>query len=55
MLDTISVAYTQFVKLDNVSDTVSKHLLLQTCKGVKFVPPSIQMTLPVDIYTEKTV
>ena len=55
MLDTISVAYTQFVKLDNVSDTVSKHLLLQACKGVKFVPPSIQMTLPVDIYTEKTV
>ena len=55
MLDTIEVAYTQPLTLDEVSDTVTRHLSLQAAKGAKFIPSSIQMTLPVDIYTEKTV
>ena len=55
ILDTITVAYTQYLRMDQVTDTVNRHLVLQAHKGVKFVPPSIQMTLPVDIYTEKTV
>ena len=55
MLDTIDAAYTQYITLNNVSDTVHQQLLLQSQHGVKLVPSSIQMVLPVDIYTEKTV
>ena len=55
MLDTIDAAYTQYITLKNVSDTVHQQLLLQFQHGVKLVPSSIQMVLPVDIYTEKTV
>lgn len=55
ILDTIDVAYTQYLAMENVTDTVVRQLDLAAQKGVKFVPSSIQMTLPVDIYTEKTV
>ncbi len=55
MLDTIQAAYTQYLTLDEVADTVTRHLSLQAGKGVKFVPSTTQMILPVDIYTEKTV
>ena len=55
MLDTIHAAYTQYVNLENVTDTVRRQLLLQAQRGVKLVPSSIQLMLPVDIYTEKTV
>lgn len=55
MMDTITAAYTQYLSLDDVSDTVVRHLSLQAPKGMKFVPSAIQMTLPIDIYTEKTV
>lgn len=55
VLDTITVAYTQPVKLENISDTLKQQVPLLTRKGVKFVPASIEMMLPVDIYTEKTV
>ncbi len=55
VLDTITAAYTQFVKLTDVSDTIKQRLPLRVQKGVKFVPSSIELMLPVDIYTEKTV
>lgn len=55
VLDTITAAYTQRVKLENISDTLRRQLSLVHQKGVKFVPASIEMLLPVDIYTEKTV
>lgn len=55
VLDTITVAFTQALKLENISDTLQQQVPLQVQKGVKFVPSSIEMTLPVDIYTEKTV
>lgn len=55
VLDTITVASTQVLKLENISDTLKQQVSLQVQKGVKFVPSSIEMTLPVDIYTEKTV
>lgn len=55
MLDTIDAAYTQYLTMENVTDTVVCQLSLAEQRGVKFVPSSIQMTLPVDIYTEKTV
>ena len=55
VLDTITAAYTQQVKLENISDTLRQQVSLLTLRGVKFVPASIEMMLPVDIYTEKTV
>lgn len=55
VLDTITAAYTQHIKLENISDTLRRQVALVTQKGVKFVPASIEMMLPVDIYTEKTV
>ena len=55
VLDTITAAYTQQVKLENISDTLRRQVSLLTLRGVKFVPASIEMMLPVDIYTEKTV
>lgn len=55
VLDTITAAYTQRVKLENISDTLKQQVSLLNQKGVKFVPASIEMLLPVDIYTEKTV
>ena len=55
ILDTIDAAYTQYIELGGVSDTLVRQLSLDKRKGVKFVPSVIQLTLPVDIYTEKTV
>ena len=55
VLDTITAAYTQPVKQENVSDTLRQQVSLLARRGVKFVPASIEMILPVDIYTEKTV
>lgn len=55
VLDTITAAYTQRLRLENISDTLRRQVSLLTQKGVKFVPGSIEMMLPVDIYTEKTV
>lgn len=54
-LDTIKVAYTQKLKLEDISDTLKQQVTLASRKGVKFVPASVEMMLPVDIYTEKTV
>ena len=48
-------AYTQEVNLENISDTIRQRVALDNKKGVKFVPASVELTFPVDIYTEKTV
>lgn len=55
VLDTITAAYTQRVKLEDISDTLKQQTPLRIQKGVKFVPASVEMMLPVDVYTEKTV
>lgn len=55
LLDTITAAYTRQVKLENISDTLKRQVFLHVQKGVKLVPASVEMSLPVDIYTEKTV
>ena len=55
MLDTITTAYTQPVVLENISDTLVQQVPLLQPKGVKVVPPTVELMLPVDIYTEKTV
>ncbi|MDE6162220.1 MAG: YbbR-like domain-containing protein, partial [Bacteroides sp.] len=55
ILDTIKTAYTQNMILENISDTTRRRIPLTSERGVKFVPASVEMTFPVDIYTEKTV
>ena len=55
ILDTITTAYTQKINLENISDTTRQRVSLSPVRGVKFVPSSVEMTFPVDIYTEKTV
>lgn len=55
ILDTITAAYTQRVQFENISDTLRKHISLAYIKGAKFIPNTVGLTLPVDIYTEKTV
>lgn len=53
ILDTIKTAYAQ-VSVENISDTTRRRVSLGYVKGVKFVPSSVELTFPVDIYTEKT-
>lgn len=55
ILDTLTAAYTQFIELANISDTVYKQIPLKPIKGIKFIPNTIELLFPVDIYTEKTV
>lgn len=55
ILDTITAAFTQRVELENVSDTTKLRVSLSTVRGAKFIPNSVELTFPVDIYTEKTV
>ncbi len=55
VLDTIRSAYTQPVEVEDIVDTLKRQVSLQTMRGIKFVPASVEMMLPVDIYTEKTV
>ncbi len=55
ILDTITAAYTQRFVLDHISDTLKRQAFLNRVRGAKFVPNSVELTLPVDIYTEKTV
>lgn len=54
-LDTITVAYTQENELGDISDTTIRKLSLAPVKGAKFVPGMVEVTFPVDMYTEKTV
>ncbi len=55
VLDTITAVYTQPVKQADISDTLRLQVPLRAQRGVKFVPASVELMLPVDIYTEKTV
>lgn len=55
ILDTITTAYTQRLELNNISDTLHRRVSLAKVEGAKFVPNVVDLTFPVDIYTEKTV
>ena len=55
VLDTISVAYTHNLDLNNVTDTITKKIEMAKIRGVKFIPDEIECTFCPDIYTEKTV
>ncbi len=55
MLDTVAAVYTQWVTQENIVDTLLQEVPLRGMKGVKLVPATVEMMLPVDVYTEKTV
>lgn len=54
-LDTIKAAYTQPLHLHNITDTLRRKVSLASHKGIKYSPSSVELILPVDMYTEKTV
>ena len=54
-LDTIKVAYTKFFEETQIEDTLRREVELVSSRGVKFVPDVVELKLPVDIYTEKSV
>lgn len=54
-VDTITEAYTQPVHRTDISDTLRLTVPLQFGKGLKPVPSEVELMLPVDMYTEKTV
>lgn len=55
ILDTITMAYTERLHLEGIVDTLKQRVALTSVKGAKFVPGTVELTFPVDIYTEKTV
>lgn len=54
-LDTIKVAYTKYFEQTQIEDTLHRQVELAGSRGVKFVPDVVDLILPVDIYTEKSV
>jgi hypothetical protein len=54
-LKTLTAAYTQPLEVSNLSDTLRRKVSLHAPRGVKFVPNEVELILPVDIYTEKSV
>ena len=54
ILESLSVAYTRPFSLENVTDTVRRHLPLQQIRGAKFVPAATDLTVYADMYSEKT-
>lgn len=55
LLDTIRYAYTERFTLEDISDTTTHRANIRPIKGAKFVPASIDVIFPVDVYAEKTV
>lgn len=55
LLDTITYAYTERVMLEGISDTTKYQATIRPIRGAKFVPNTVDLTFPVDVYTEKTV
>lgn len=55
ILDSIKSIYTKIVLLDGVADTVHQKVQLTAIRGAKFIPDLVNLTLPVDILTEKTI
>ncbi len=53
--DTLSAVYTKKINLDNVTDSMSCRLELEPIKGVKLVPSYADVSVFVDMYSEKTV
>lgn len=55
ILDTITAAYTQPLNFEHISDTTHRRVGLAEVKGARFTPSFDDITLMVDVYSEKTV
>lgn len=55
VLDTLNLALTEPVSLHNVCDTIHTIVPLSHIKGVKFVPAFTELSVAVDMYSEKTI
>ncbi len=55
ILDTITAGYTEHIVLNNITDTTKYQASLAVVRGAKFIPDKIDLTFPVDIFTDKTV
>ncbi|MBQ8673621.1 MAG: YbbR-like domain-containing protein [Bacteroides sp.] len=55
VLDTLKAIYTRPVTVEELSDTLHRHVPLHYTKGMKISPAMVMLTIPVDIYTEKSV
>lgn len=54
ILDTLQMAYTQSLDIENISDTVRKRVDIMPIKGARFIPSHSDITLLVDVYAEKS-
>lgn len=55
ILDTLTAAFTNWVAVSNLTDTVKKRIQIRPLRGVKFIPSHAEMTVCADMYSEKTV
>ena len=56
ILDTLKAAYTEKLLFgENISDTLKKRVGMNKVKGVKFIPAYNDLSVYVDMYSEKTV
>ncbi|MCR5313339.1 MAG: hypothetical protein K6E54_06820 [Bacteroidaceae bacterium] len=55
LYDSIHTIYTDRPFYKNVEDTLRRRLALQSIQGVKMVPDSVDITICVDLFTEKSV
>lgn len=55
VLKSLTTIYTQPLSQENITDTVKNTVRLQKIKGAKFSPSSTDVTVCVDMYSEKTV
>ena len=55
ILDTLTTAYTNFVTIEDISDSVRRRLDIMPVKGARFVPAYSDVSVMVDVYAEKTV
>ncbi|MBN2484787.1 MAG: YbbR-like domain-containing protein [Bacteroidales bacterium] len=53
-IDTIVYAYTKAIKLNNLNDSVTKKIDLETNKKYKYSASKVKVTIPVDRFTEST-
>lgn len=54
ILDTLQSVSTRFLQLTDLTDTVVQKVALRPIKGAKTVPAAVNVMIPVDEYTEKT-
>lgn len=55
IIDTLEAVYTNFEDFKNLQDTIVRNIALKEIKGVDFATKRVNVTIPVETFTEKTV